>query len=537
MNSIHNNPFFLLDATTRDDRRRIVELADEKALELDHGICQKARSDLTNPRARLGAEISWLPGLSPKKAAQLMSQLRQNPMSIRMESGLPVLAHANLLAAAFQSVNINTDPEDLSIFIMEMACIVDEISIDEVIRDINEDRLISGFSEINAFEQVEYELIERKRNFKEAIKSALDCLGSQTLIEVMTLAVDGITSCGECHAPELIDSLVDSYEVETLDFLQQEAESVYKLIKKIRDLAPSGETAVNPLIDKLEIVATNWDNVAQPIQLNAKARGIEHDLSNEIAYSIRSLAIDLFKKYDMLAQTQRITSLLQELFAELPEVVERVEQDANELKDISINRNKLTTQFKDFNLNGNNFSYKEKDYSINNILHISFYRAITHHKTNFIETGKTEEVRLQLAMDSGEKVNISVDELGFLFNKNKSSQINTVVEFYSYLSSFTFKRRLSYYESQIKSNGYFIYDKCYFYSNDKIVFRGKEFSLKSTSFLKGYGYIEMRKKDFGMLDKLKREMSLTKIPQFNTTVDTDVIFYLLKEYFSLNWNP
>ena len=46
----------------------------------------------------------------------------------------------------------------------------------------------------------------------------------------------------------------------------------------------------------------------------------------------------------------------------------------------------------------------------------------------------------------------------------------------------------------------------------------------------------MRKKDFGMLDKLKREMSLTKIPQFNTTVDTDVIFYLLKEYFSLNWN-
>jgi hypothetical protein len=146
-------------------------------------------------------------------------------------------------------------------------------------------------------------------------------------------------------------------------------------------------------------------------------------------------------------------------------------------------------------------------------------------------------VRLQLAMDSGKKVNISVDELGFLFNKNKSSQINTVVEFYSYLSSFTFKRRLSYYESQIKSNGYFIYDKCYFYSNDKIVFRGKEFSLKSTSFLKGYGYIEMRKKDFGMLDKLKREMSLTKIPQFNTTVDTDVIFYLLKEYFSLNWNP
>jgi hypothetical protein len=44
-----------LGVTTRDDRRRIVELAEEKSLELDHEVCQKARSDLTNPRTRLSA--------------------------------------------------------------------------------------------------------------------------------------------------------------------------------------------------------------------------------------------------------------------------------------------------------------------------------------------------------------------------------------------------------------------------------------------------------------------------------------------------
>jgi hypothetical protein len=61
-----------LGVTTRDNRRRIVELAEEKSLELDHDVCQKARSDLTNPRTRLSVEIAWLPGVSPRKAIQLV---------------------------------------------------------------------------------------------------------------------------------------------------------------------------------------------------------------------------------------------------------------------------------------------------------------------------------------------------------------------------------------------------------------------------------------------------------------------------------
>lgn len=48
--ALHQTPFAILAVTTRDGRRRIVELAEEKSLELDHDVCQKARSDLTNPR-------------------------------------------------------------------------------------------------------------------------------------------------------------------------------------------------------------------------------------------------------------------------------------------------------------------------------------------------------------------------------------------------------------------------------------------------------------------------------------------------------
>ena len=332
--ALHQSAFAVLGVTTRDDRRRIVELAEEKSLELDHDVCQKARSDLTNPRTRLGVEIAWLPGVSPRKAVQLVENLLNEPMAIREESGLPTLAHLNLLAAAFETVDGKHDADDLAEFIVETAYLAEELTPDEVLRDINEDRVASRFPEVNSLNQIEAELTERKRYYRTAIKDALDRLPPMTLIKVMTDAVARLTSGGEVHAPGLIDDLVDSYEVETQGILQQEGENVRKLIKAARDHADSGEAAIKPYVDKLDAVARNWDKIAQPIQLSSKVRGIDHEASRDLAYEIRSLAIDLFNKHDMLAQSQRLTGLIQELFAEVPEIADRVEQDADALADI-----------------------------------------------------------------------------------------------------------------------------------------------------------------------------------------------------------
>ncbi len=339
---LHQSPFAVLGVTTRDDRRRIVELAEEKSLELDHEVCQKARSDLTNPRTRLGAEIAWLPGVSPRKASQLVDNLLQNPMAVREESGLPTLAHLNLMASAFETVNGDHDSADLATFIQEIAHLAEDLYPEDVLRDINEDRAVSKFPEINALAQVEEELTERKRYFRNAIKEALDRLPSAKLVQVMTETVDGATLGGEDHAPGLIDDLVDSYEVETQSFLQTEAEKLQTLIKAARDSAASGEVAVKSYVDKIDTVARNWDKVAQPIQLSSKARGIDHDQSRNLAWAIRSLAIDLFNDHDMLRQCQRLTGLIQEIFAEVPDVVEKVAEDAEALSNIQQRRDEAS---------------------------------------------------------------------------------------------------------------------------------------------------------------------------------------------------
>jgi len=540
---LHQSPFAVLGVTTRDNRKRIVEFAEEKSLELDLDVCQKARSDLTNPRTRLSVEIAWLPGVSPRKATQLIELLASEPLAIREETGLPTLAHLNLLAAAFEFVNESIDAEDLAQFIQETAYLADELSAEEVVRDINEDRAVSGFADVKAIELVEEELAERKRYYRNAIKEALNRLPSATLVEVMTSAVDGATIGGDDHAPSLIDDLVDSYEVETQGVLESGAQNIQKFIKAARDAAPSGEAAVRPYVDKILVAVTNWDRVAQPIQLSAKARGVEHEASSALGWAIRSLAIDLFNTHDMLAQSQRLAGVLQELFAELPEISERVEQDVDALDEIEADRNEraerlraIFEKFRDFKLTETTFTWRYRTYAIESISHITFYRSVTTHKTNFVETGKTEMAVLTLGMDNGETVNMSIDEQGVFWSKNLSKQIQTLADFYGFLMHVTFDRRLRSYEQQLELNGFWVYDKCNFYPGKKIVFRGRDFDLRESRFLRSYGCIEIRKKDFGLLDKLKREVSLRKVPQFSTLTDTDVIFHMLREHMGLSWD-
>jgi molecular chaperone DnaK len=330
--ALHRNAFWLLGATTRDNKRRLIELAEERALERDADACQKARADLTNPRRRLGAELAWLPGVSPTKAAQLARRLFSDPFSARSESGLPPLAQANLMAASLEAAEV--EDEEIAGFVIEVARLVDSLSVDDVMRNINEDRAIAGFPEIDSLEEIEAGLAVRKRYFCDAMKGAVERLPSASLVEVMTRILEDTTAGGEDHAPELIDLLVDSYEVETQGFLEKEAESVRKLIGAARESAEQGEEAVTPLLDQLEGVARNWDKVAQPIQLGFKARGTRHQPSMELAHEIRELGVNLFNEHAMAAPALRITALLQELFAELPELVDRVDEDAEALDEI-----------------------------------------------------------------------------------------------------------------------------------------------------------------------------------------------------------
>lgn len=328
--SLRANPFWVLGVSTRDDRRRIVEQAEDRSLHIDHDLCQKARSNLTAPRSRLAAELGWMPGVAPQRAVEMVRAALESEVVVHWEARLPDLARANLMAAQLENVCWD-EPMPVSViagFLCDLSWLVETVDPEEVVRDINEDRAIAGFPEVGGVEAVEEELAERRRAYLSAMKRLLNSMSPERLVDIMNTAVNKATTGGARQGPALLDDLVDGYEVEAQVFLQKERETIAALIDSARRAAPGGQQAVSPIIEKLGRVARNWDRVAQPIQLSMKSRGIEHRPSRDLAYELRSLAVDLNNEHDMLDQAARMTQLLHEVFAELPEVAERLSEDA-----------------------------------------------------------------------------------------------------------------------------------------------------------------------------------------------------------------
>jgi len=324
---LHKNPFHVLGATTRDDRQRILALAEERALRGDPDLANNARADLTTPRRRLTAEVGWLPGIAPRRAAQLLKTLSQNPLLLREEEGLSALARANVLASVWESVGEGYDKSTVAGFILESAKALADVDPTAVLRDINEDRSVSGFPQVSDVTQLEGPLNEQKRSHQAVIKAALNRLPTLEMVAAVDEAVSQSTANGTVHAPLLVDELVDSYQLEAQFFLEQESETALTLVQTGRDLAPAGEKGLIPVIARLEQVVGNWRRIAKPIQISAKARGTAHQASQELAESIRDLSVHLYNKHDMLDIARRLNTFLRRTFGELPNFNARLEED------------------------------------------------------------------------------------------------------------------------------------------------------------------------------------------------------------------
>ena len=341
------NPFHILNASPRDNRRRIMELADERSLLLDSSECMEARSELTNPRKRLSAEVAWLPGIGPKRAGELLSIIESSPTDLLAVDNLSSIARANLLAAGLARLP-DHNADDVAEWILEIAWAFEDLDPDELSVIINEERIVSGFPEVSDLSAVEAEIQERRRHYRKVIKSALDNLSPKELVEAVTVAVESATDDGEEHGPILIADLVDSYEVEAQGFLDKEEGNIKALVEKLRAAvdAERSDSTLAPMVNQLIQVVNNWDTVAQPIQVSTKSRGLDHDASHRVAGLVRGLVIHMFNEHGKLDFSQQLTNMLQEVFAEIGEVAERTAEDADALGEIAEQRVRLIADAK-----------------------------------------------------------------------------------------------------------------------------------------------------------------------------------------------
>jgi hypothetical protein len=332
-----SNSFCVLQASPRDSRAEINRLAEERAITEDSAALTKARAELTQPRARLAAEIGFLPAVSPRRATEYLALVAKDPRRVLELKSIPCLARSNLLAAAFERMRLGTAQAPWATWLCEFAGVADEIDPEVTRRDINEDRSVAGFPEITNLDWVEAEIAERRKLYKAVVVDALDRLASKTLVESLTQAVATSTKEGTAHAPRLIEDVIADYELKARPALSRAEEAIAKVLERIREATPRGESAVAPYLAPLGEFLKAWTHIARPAQLCAKSRGEEHVASQQLFYTIRGLAVDAANEHGQYGVSKQITQFLEAYFSHVHTVSEKVEEDAAAVQNL-INR-------------------------------------------------------------------------------------------------------------------------------------------------------------------------------------------------------
>lgn len=343
-----DNPFFALGASPRDSRQRLLELASEGRATSDPDAAARARAVLTHPKKRLSAELAWLPGVAPARASEIVQRLVAKTGGVPALDALPPLATANVLAASlFRLESAATDTEVAEGVIL-LARVFEGLGAERTMALVNEDRLVAGVPEVKEAAVVEEVLAERRAHFRLAMKAALDELPSRRLVQVMTAVVDQSTHDGVNQAPLLIDDLVDTYQTESLQLLEQEALGVEAIVKSVRDALSNGASrgVLEEHYAVLERVVRHWNAIAKPIQVSARSRGTTYDASSRVGMVVRSLAVELFNKHDRLADSHRLTALLLASFNHDREMSEKAVTDREALTNIDVDRGKALARRK-----------------------------------------------------------------------------------------------------------------------------------------------------------------------------------------------
>lgn len=307
-----------------------MEAAEDRSLTADPDECREARATLTNPRRRLVAELGWFPGVSPATAVRAASTAKISELE-----GLPLggLAKINAMLAAAGRLSA-IGKEELTALLKAVFLEAETVEADAVLRDVNEDREVAGFPPVSSTEIITLGIADRRQEWRRSIMSILANAPTLELAE----AFDDLISDFLCEGqfPRFFHEVIEDYGLRAQPYIRTEIEASDKIIAKIRELAPNRPDTVRPLMDALEQLLATWERLTRPIQVSATLLGRTDEDSEHLAFSIRSLSIDLFNDHDLLAESRRVSAMVASNFHAIPRIADKLAEDGAALENIAL---------------------------------------------------------------------------------------------------------------------------------------------------------------------------------------------------------
>ncbi len=304
---IKSNPFYILEVSTEDNKRKIMDAADEKLLFLESDIVEKAKNQLLDGKKRLEAELSWFISIPSNMNTELIKAIQQDSYD---EDTLSYLSHYNQInylleivkKCNFESIK-QTSAFGNSAYristLFESYTDIDSTQFRELLYTINDSRLEADIPEITENDLIE-KLDVRRYEITTILKNVIKNLPSINIIDSMCLMACNSTSNGKERASLLIESLIDVYEVEIQPFIDKQKDNIFRETDKI--LSKKSKTfqtrEINSITCNLVDLIKLWTSVIKPLQIISLSKGNEHDDSIKILHNIRSAALKLNNEFN-----------------------------------------------------------------------------------------------------------------------------------------------------------------------------------------------------------------------------------------------
>lgn len=320
--NLNQNPFALLELSSRDNKSIITEQFEEKVSdgEVDEHDLMLAQKDLMASKTRLKAELSWLPNLNPKKANEIANLVRYENYK-KLQEALPTLdglARANV-ASFLCSEKQGT--KEVLYHLFEAQSQFDTVTI---LNDVNGNRSVAGFP------AVDQALIDESISIVSSThaEAALAYISSAKHPgNVFTAIVEKYIKDNKIKP--FIDEVAEKYDSWVISKLRGYEDDIKDNVEKMKLGASSKDS-----IEKIAAILEEWDDYSQPLQLIYQAKGLDEKRAKELYLDMREVCLWLVNENDDHELSLDFAQALRGIFAELPSVSAQIEDDIRSLEDL-----------------------------------------------------------------------------------------------------------------------------------------------------------------------------------------------------------
>jgi len=270
--TIFENPFYLLDASMCDNRKKLQTLFAEKSLLGDEALYENALHALISPTKRLAAELRWLPGC--ENAREIIERLNlytknasyfyKDVTSITQANEISSI---NILLTLLPKIII----QDLYEIIYGISAHQFNICPELLIETINHTRSGAGFPIINDTTLIENELYIYN---SEISMTVLMVLRKLPLQEYRDLAAHFSSDC----ARQLLDDILHDYALTITPHIQLISDSIKSHAAVL--MWSSIKSLYQIELEKLKQLIAEWQYYMAPLRIHAIASG-SHSIAKE----------------------------------------------------------------------------------------------------------------------------------------------------------------------------------------------------------------------------------------------------------------